>query len=121
MSIDVVNLSFCSLDLPAEDKWDKKTLEELHTYAELKHDPRADLPDAFSVCSTIMATDCKPQWSTFLNILINNSDQFLVPSIFQGFVKSQIKLGFQETSHWLIGKTPLLFPNQWTRSCIAVN
>ena len=30
-STDVVNLSFCSLDLPAEDKEGKKTLEELHT------------------------------------------------------------------------------------------
>ena len=60
---------------------------------------------------------------TILNILINNSDQFLVPSIFQGFknqIKSQIKLGFQENSHWQFGKTPL-FPNQWTRSCMAVN
>ena len=65
-STDVVNLSFCLLDLTAEDAMPKKTLEEVHTYAELKHDPHASLPDSFTVCSTIMSTDCTyPQEAFF--------------------------------------------------------
>ena len=87
-STDVVNLSFCSLDLPAEDKVGKKTLKEVHTYAELKNDPRASLPDSFTVCSTIMATDCvHPQYPAFFNILNTNSGQFLVPLLRQGLIE----------------------------------
>ena len=74
----VVNLDFCSSDLPAKDKVGKKTLEEVHTYAELKHDPCASLPHSFTVCSTIMATDCVfHRWSIFFNILNNNSGHIL--------------------------------------------
>ena len=56
---NVVSLSFCESYLPAEDKMGKKTLEEVHTYAELKHDPCASLPDSFTVCSTNMITGCQ--------------------------------------------------------------
>ena len=67
---DVVNIAFCESHLPPEKKMGKDTLEEVHSYAELKRDPRASLPDSFTVCSTIMATDCVyPQFLTFFNIL----------------------------------------------------
>ena len=52
-STDVVNIAFCEADLPPGDKMGKKTLEEVHSYAELKDDPRASLPDSFTVCSDI--------------------------------------------------------------------
>ena len=55
----VVNHSFCESSLPPEDKEGKKTLEEVHTYAELKLDRSLDPPDSFTICSTIMATECK--------------------------------------------------------------
>ena len=123
-SIDVVSLSFCKLDFPAEDKHGKKTLEEVHTYAELKHDPRASLLDSLTVCSAIMATDCQqPQWAASFNILNKNSGQFLAPSLIQGNLESIFAIGFHEglLSQMVTGKTPTLFPNQWTRSCMAVN
>ena len=47
----VINFDFCLSQLPAEDKVGKKTLEEVHTYAELENDPRASIPDSFTVCS----------------------------------------------------------------------
>ena len=40
---NVVSHAFCDSSLPAEEKMGKKTMEEVHTYAELKHDPRASL------------------------------------------------------------------------------
>ena len=59
---NVVSLTFCETRLPAKDKMGKKTLAEVHTYAELKHDPRASLPRVFAVCSTVMVID-SPSWS----------------------------------------------------------
>ena len=81
----VVNLALCESSLPPEEKKGKKTLEEVHTYAELKHDPRASLPDSFTVCSSIMTAGCQSwKWPTFFNILDNNGGQFLGPYIRHG-------------------------------------
>merc|ERR1712110_1014315 len=102
---NMVSLTFCESSLPAEDTMPKKTLEEVHTYAELKHDPRTSLPDSFTVCSTIMATNCQyPQWTTFLSILNQNRDQFLVLYLIHGFIKSKFKIGSHKTLQVLIGK-----------------
>ena len=113
--------------MPPKDNKGKKTLEELHAYAELKHDPRASLSDSFTVCSTIMTADCQSfWWPTLFNILDKNRDQFLAPMLDPGPVNIesglQIYLGFrQHYTQLLIGKTHSLFPNQWTKSCVAVN
>ena len=47
----VVNYEPCE-----EDYKGKGTLEEVHTYAELKNDPRDDLPSSFTICSSVMTT-----------------------------------------------------------------
>ena len=63
---NVVNHAYCDSSLSEEDKTSKKTLEEVHTYAELKHDPRASLPDTFTICSAIMTTQCQnPLWPIY--------------------------------------------------------
>ena len=55
-----------------EDIEGKKTLEEVPTYAELKHDPKSNLPDSFTICSTIMDTNCHSEWfPLFFNLLDN--------------------------------------------------
>ena len=98
-STNVVNL-----DLSAEEKVGKKTLEEVHAYAELKHDPRASFPDSFTVCSIIMATDFDdPPWVPFFNILNQNGGQFLVPLLRQGDIESLFGIRFHEglTSQWI--------------------
>ena len=56
--LDVVSHAFCESSVADEDNMGKKTLEEVHMYAELKNDPRASLPDSFSIYSTIMTTSC---------------------------------------------------------------
>ena len=87
--LDVVSHAFCDSSVSDEDKVGKKTLEEIHTYAELKHGPRAPLPESFTVCSTIMATGCQSQrWPTFFNILDNNGGQFLGSFLSHGFIES---------------------------------
>ena len=119
----VVNHAFCDSDISEEDKMGKKTLEEVHTYAELKHDPRASLPGSFSICSTILTPSCEIRpYPTFFNILDNDRDQFLAPGYKPGYITSLLKIFYlQDTSEQVHGKIPPLFPNQWIRSCLAVN
>ena len=91
---NVVSLTFCESSLPAEDTVGKKTLEEVHTYAELKDDPLASLPQSFTVCSTIMITGCKSSsWPMFFNILDNNGVQLLAPYISHGVLDSRLLIG----------------------------
>ena len=120
---NVISLGFCESSLPAEDTMARKTLEEVHTYAELKHDPRAALPQSFTVCSSIMTTGCQSyEWPTLFNILDSNGDQFLAPWHSHGIIISRLTIGFRDgISPMVTGKVPPLFPNQWTRSCMAVN
>ena len=125
---DVVNLAFCESSLAPEDKLVKQTLKEVHTFAELKHDPRASLPDSFTVCSSILTTGCgSDRWSTFFTILDNNKTQLLAPMYKHGMYKngsieSLFMLTFSKTtSGMVIGKTSSLFPNQWIKSCLAIN
>ena len=122
-STNVVSFAFCESSLAAEDKMGKKTLEELHTYAELKDDPRESFPESFSVCSAIMTTGCQSQrWPTFFDILDNNGGQFLGTFLSHGLIRSGVGIGFNYgNSEILTDKLPPLFPNRWTRSCIAVN
>ena len=118
---NVLSLTFCEADLPAEDKMSKKTLEEVHTYAELN--PRASLPQSFTVCSTIMVTGCQSQNPPrFFNMLDSNNDQFIAPIQNHKNSESRLMIGFHErNSPLLTGKVPPLFPNVWTKSCMAVN
>ena len=120
---NVVSLTFCESSLPAEEKMGKERLEKVHTFAQLKDDPLASLPDSFSVCSTIMIKGCQSYiWPMFFNILDNNKDQFMAPFLSYGVIQSRLMIAFnQGDSQTLIGKVPPLFPNQWTKSCMAVN
>ena len=77
---DVVSHAFCESRLQAEDNMATNSLKEVHTYAELKHDPCASLPDRFTICSTIMIPNCLSRaWPTFFAVLSNNGTQILSP------------------------------------------
>ena len=123
MMNDVVSYSWCESDLPAEDNMGKNRMEELHTYAELNHDLRASLPDSFTVSSTILIPKCPNYvWPTFFTILDNNGAQFLAPVCSSGSIESQLKIYYlQGSSESTAGEIPSLFPNKWTRSCMAIN
>ena len=120
---NVVSHAFCESSLPAEDKMGKETLDEIHTYAELKHDPRASLPDSFTICSTISITSCPNYaWPSFFTILDNDRAQFLAPVSNRDDMVSFLAIFYlRGESEELFGKIPPLFPNQWTSSCMAVN
>ena len=124
---NVVSHVFCDSSLSAEDKLDKNALEEVHTYAELKQDPRASLPYLFTVCSTIMTTSCRANWPIFFNILENRQIQFMAPFRRNGQIKSAFGIDFSQSTARTAKKErigeelPPIFPNQWIRNCMAVN
>ena len=118
----IVDPTFCEDDISAQDNAGKKNLEDVHTYAELKLDPRSTLPEAFTICSSIMRSNCYSRnYPVFFNILDNKLEQALAPYI-QPSIKSRLQITFSKKSTSKIyGKTPPMFPHQWTGGCVAIN
>ena len=122
-STNIVSHAFCESSLSDVDKTAKKTLKEVHTFAELKHDPRASLPDSFTICSEIMTTKCQNfVWPTYFTLLDNNRTQLISPGRSYGSMESLLFIFyFQGLSEPGKDTLPPLFPNKWSRSCVTVN
>ena len=120
---NVASQDICKSSLSADNMMGTKTLETVQAYSELKHDPRASLPDSFTICSTIMTTSCPDSpWPAFFTILNNERAQFLAPISIHEVEVSSLKIFYlQVASEETVGKIPPLFPNQWTRGCVAVD
>ena len=125
---NVVSHVFCKDKYPLKDRIGKHKLEEVHTYAELKLDPISPLPDSFTICSSIMATDCQsPAAPIFFNLLDNNRQQWLAPWLTKPTARDASIDGRPgiDFSTWSkkgrYDKLPPMFPNQWVKSCLAVN
>ena len=104
------------------NKMAKKTLKEIHTYAELNFDPKGNLPDLFTICSSLMTPSCPSYWwPSFFTILDNDKAQFFAPVKGHKDMTSLLKIYFQEGSKSVVGKIPPLFPNQWIKSCLSIN
>ena len=119
----VVNHAFCDSSLSDEDKMTQKTLKEIHTYAELKFDPHKTLPESFTICSSMMIPSCPTQfWPSFFSILDKDRAQFFSPTARHRSMTSLLKFYYlQASSKHVFDKIPPIFPNQWTRSCLAIN
>ena len=126
----VISNAFCESSLPAEDRMEKERLEDVHSYAQLKDDPRSALPYSFTICSTIMTTSCqKDWWPYFFNILDNNRSSVLAAARRHGSLNSLFFINSAQGSSRSIyrgggsqdGKFPPMFHNQWTSSCLAIN
>ena len=115
-NVNVVNHEFCSSCLSEEDKEGKENLKDVHTYAELKSDPRADLPSSFTICSSVMTTyNANGNQPHMFNMLGNDGNSWLAP-----IMSVDDKTSFY---HWKMAdvKLPPVFAHQWVRSCVAVN
>ena len=119
----VVNHAFCDSNDSDENKMAKKTLKEIHTYAELKFDPQGNLPDSFTICSSLMTPSCPSYfWPSFFTILDNDKAQFIAPTIRHKDITSLLMIFYlQEESKNMFGKIPPFFPNQWIKSCLSFN
>ena len=106
----VVNHEFCSACLSEEEK---ETLEEVHTFAQLKTDPCANLPLSFMICSSVMTTSGFLQ--IFFNMVGKDGNKWFVP-----FLTVLDKTSFNYWS-WANVTLPPVFAHQWTRSCMSVH
>ena len=121
----VVSHEVCQSDLTDEDKTSKSSLEEVHTYAELKDDPKSSLPASFTICSSVMTTECPDTYSRVLfTILSDQKKQLLAAKIVVRDKKGKAGSIFQlsHSQGRLASKMlPPLFSYQWIRSCLAIN
>ena len=108
-NIDVVN--FVSVD--SEVGSFRDSLKDIPSLALLANEPQAALPESFTICSDIMTV-----FSTienrlmFFNLLDSNEDQLL----------SAVMIGrVFFTNRIAKGQIPTVFPNQWVRSCMAID
>ena len=116
---DVVSHEFCYSCMSEEENEQKITLKEVHTYAELKHDPQASLPPSFTICSTVMTTYATDQYQMFFILLGEDGNQWLHAAIASDTSDAMSTIFF----HWdyANGTIPRIFPHQWVRGCMAVN
>ena len=95
----VVNLEFCRSCLSEEEAGYKYSYKEVNTYAELKHDPRRDLPVAFTICSSVMTTYGTTK--ILFNILGKDGNSWLEPLL----AVHSLKTAFYHVK-WLQVKLP---------------
>ena len=117
----MVNIKFCYRCHTVEENSkigsNKNTLEEIHTYAELQNDPKASLPDLFTTCFNSMITYDKFHWQVFFVLLGKDRNTWLS----LGLINRENRES--RFIHWgLVEKEmPLVFAQQWVRSCVAIN
>ena len=91
----------------------KKSLDDVQSLAVLANDPRAALPESFTICSDIMSVfSTKETRLTFFTFQGNNGDQLLSAVMY-----GQMLFTTRPAS----GQISTIFPNQWIRSCMAIN
>ena len=104
-------LSFVNLD--SEVGSAKKTLDGVPSLAVLENAPRDALPGSFTICSDIMTTfSSKSPNVMFFNLLARNGEPCLWAMRFNGNLF---------TTRVASGQIPTIFPNQWVRSCMAID
>ena len=111
-AITVISQVFCKSCLSDEEKMTKTTLEEVHSYAKLKHDPFLPLTASFTICSTIMTLH---GWQPFFSLMINGT-KWLTPYFFTADRGEALEAKFQLFfSHDLNRATisNVIFPGSW--------
>ena len=108
---DISVISFVSPDTEIGSR--AKSLEEIHNLAVLTNDHRAVLPNSFTICSYIMSVfSTKKNYLMFFNLLGSDGKQ-LLPAIMFGNIFY--------TTRVASGQILNVFPNQWVRSCMAID
>ena len=91
----------------------KESLVDVQSHAVLKNHPGTAIPLSFTICSDIMTVySTKPNRLMFFNLFGNDGDHLL-----RAIMMSELLL----TDVGASGQIPTVFPNQWVRSCMAVD
>ena len=100
--------------------WGASSLKDIHTYSELKYDPLASLPSSFTICVSILVTTNNLRPSLF-TLLGNDGQPWFSAQIaqFGSFVGKQFSYPVHNQKPK--SDTMRMFPNQWVRSCLALD
>ena len=97
------------------------TLKDVHTYSLLKYDIRASLPSSFTICVSVLVTTDNFDPPLF-NLLGNDGQSWFSAMILQLGKKWYGRHFYYPTlNQYAKTNTMRMFPNQWVRSCIALN
>ena len=102
---DISVVNFLSLEMGSN----KKSLDDIPSLAVLGNDPRAALPQSFTICSTILSGFKTTPHNVlmFFNLFGNDREQILPAVMFgENFYTTKVASG----------QIPTVFPNQWLRS-----
>ena len=92
----------------------KESLVDVQSYAVLKNHPGTAMPLSFTICSDIMTVySTKDNRLMFFNLLGSDGDHLLKAIMLSELLMTDL----DEAS----GQKPMVFPNQWVRSCMAVD
>merc|ERR1711963_1020470 len=90
-----------------------KSLEDVSSLAVLANDPSAALPKAFTICSDVMSVFSKIHNHLMFFQLQGSNEEPLLQALL-------IERDFY-TIRVAKGKIPTVFPNNWVRSCMAID
>ena len=96
------------------------SLNDVNTYSELKYDPRGLLPSQFTICASVLVTTENLNPSLF-TLLGNDGQPWFSAQIaqFGSFVGKQFSYPVHNQKPK--SDTMRMFPNQWVRSCLALD
>ena len=96
------------------------TLTDVHTYVELKHDPKASLPASFTICSSAMTPF---NGNLLIFNLLGKDGQQLLPALIYGYDSMEgptmVLYFYKNEASGTIPQT--VFPHQWVKSCMSVD
>ena len=98
----------------------QENLENVHTYVELENDPRASLPSSFTICATLFSSKSNPYEPMFFTILGKDRNAWFSAALSQLSEISGKRFRYSGNNFASVDTMPVL-PNQWVKSCIALN
>ena len=91
----------------------KESLVDVQSHAVLKNHPGTAMPLSFTICSDIMTVySTKENRLMFFSLLGNDGDHLLRAIMTGELLRTDVTAS---------GQIPTVFPNQWVRSCMAVD
>ena len=99
----------------------QNTLKGIEQYAELKNDQVASLPSSFTICVSVLATTQNGLWPILFSLLRNDGRQWFTAQIRQSVDFVGKKFYYTGANQYANLDTEPVFPNEWVRSCLALN
>ena len=114
-------VSHLSHNCNPSDKSNRSNLPEKvgQTYAELANQPKTSFPSSFTICSMAMVPQCLRKGNiAFFTLIDAEGENFISALLHSGLT---FRFNVNKTQYFASGaKSPIVFPEQWLRSCLSV-